>query len=48
MCSEIPDGLDIWSSSLGRRRRSLPDPEVERLRRSRVMKAALEQKKRQL
>ncbi|EUC57577.1 multi-copper oxidase laccase-like protein, putative, partial [Rhizoctonia solani AG-3 Rhs1AP] len=45
MCSEIPDGLDVWSSSLGRRR-SLPDPETERLRRSRVMKAALGDKKR--
>ncbi|CAE6443593.1 unnamed protein product [Rhizoctonia solani] len=43
--SEIPDGLDVWSSSLGRRR-SLPDPETERLRRSRVMKAALGEKKR--
>ncbi|CAE6524257.1 unnamed protein product [Rhizoctonia solani] len=46
MCSEIPDGLDVWSTSLGRRRRSLPDPETERLRRSRVMKAALDEKKR--
>lgn len=43
MCSEIPSGLDIWSTSLGRR--SLPDPEMERLRKSRVMKPALKQKK---
>ncbi|KAB5588854.1 hypothetical protein CTheo_7708 [Ceratobasidium theobromae] len=43
MCSEIPSGLDMWSTSLGRR--SLPDLEMERLRRSRVMKAALEQKR---
>ncbi|CAE6510274.1 unnamed protein product, partial [Rhizoctonia solani] len=45
MCSEIPDGLDVWSTSLGRRRRSLPDPDTERLRRSRVMKAALDEKR---
>ncbi|CAE6488885.1 unnamed protein product [Rhizoctonia solani] len=45
MCSEIPDGLDVWSTSLGRRRRSLPDVDTERLRRSRVMKAALAEKR---
>ncbi|KDN38005.1 hypothetical protein RSAG8_09778, partial [Rhizoctonia solani AG-8 WAC10335] len=45
MCNEIPDGLDVWSSSLGRRRRSLPDRDTERLRRSRVMKAALDEKR---
>ncbi|KDN38419.1 hypothetical protein RSAG8_09513, partial [Rhizoctonia solani AG-8 WAC10335] len=44
MCGEIPDGLDAWSSSLGRRR-SLPHPD-KRLHRSRVMKAALGGKKR--
>ncbi|EUC61473.1 multi-copper oxidase laccase-like protein, putative, partial [Rhizoctonia solani AG-3 Rhs1AP] len=46
MCSEIPSGLDAWSTSLGRRRRSLPDSDTERLRRSRVMKAALDDKRR--
>ncbi|CUA67228.1 hypothetical protein RSOLAG22IIIB_07281 [Rhizoctonia solani] len=46
MCSEIPDGLDVWSTSLGRRRRSLPNAEIERLQRSRVMRAALDDKKR--
>ncbi|KDN38004.1 hypothetical protein RSAG8_09777, partial [Rhizoctonia solani AG-8 WAC10335] len=45
MCNEIPDGLDVWSSSLGRRRRSLPDRDTERLRRSRVMKDALNEKR---
>ncbi|KAB5592773.1 hypothetical protein CTheo_3757 [Ceratobasidium theobromae] len=43
MCKAIPSGLDIWSTSLGRR--SLPDPEMERLRRSRAFKPALEQER---
>ncbi|CAE6472638.1 unnamed protein product, partial [Rhizoctonia solani] len=46
MCSEIPDGLDVWSTSLGRRRRrSLPDAH-KRLRRSRMTKPALNEKAR--
>ncbi|KAG8757751.1 laccase, multicopper oxidase, benzenediol:oxygen oxidorectuctase [Ceratobasidium sp. 423] len=43
MCGKIPDGLNVWSTSLGRG--SLPDPDMERLRRSRVMKAAMDEKR---
>ncbi|KAF8717179.1 Ferroxidase laccase, partial [Rhizoctonia solani] len=39
MCSEIPSGLDVWSTSLGRRRRSLPD-----VRRSRATRNVFEDK----